>query len=76
MLQCILYHIDENTNLESCASEPSPEYEKIRRKIDNGVTEIWFYVRSQLNQLKKSVADQKTQIKIEHILEDGGEQQR
>ncbi|XP_041468753.1 alpha-(1,6)-fucosyltransferase-like isoform X3 [Lytechinus variegatus] len=67
---------DSNSNLQYCGSEPSLAYEKIRRKIDNGVTEIWYYIRSQLTQLKKSSGDQKTQVKIDQILEDGGEQQR
>ncbi|XP_071509730.1 alpha-(1,6)-fucosyltransferase-like [Diadema antillarum] len=63
-------------NSQYCGSEPSHSYEKVRRKVDNGVTEFWYYLRSQLTQLKKSVGDQKTQIKIDQILEDGGEQQR
>ncbi|XP_063958411.1 alpha-(1,6)-fucosyltransferase-like [Lytechinus pictus] len=67
---------DSNSNSQYCGSEPSLAYEKIRRKIDNGVTEIWYYIRSQLTQLKKSSGDQKTQVKIDQILEDGGEQQR
>ncbi|XP_041468750.1 alpha-(1,6)-fucosyltransferase-like isoform X2 [Lytechinus variegatus] len=69
-------YIDSNSNSQYCGSEPSLAYEKIRRKIDNGVTEIWYYIRSQLTQLKKSSGDQKTQVKIDQILEDGGEQQR
>eukprot|EP00057_Strongylocentrotus_purpuratus_P016641 XP_011671115.1 PREDICTED: alpha-(1,6)-fucosyltransferase [Strongylocentrotus purpuratus] len=67
---------DSDSNQQYCGSEPSNAYEKIRRKVDNGVTEIWYYMRSQLNQLKKSSGDQKTQVKIDQILENGGEQQR
>lgn len=55
--------------------EPSREYEHIRRKIDNGVVELWYYMTAQLNKLKgKLEPEQKKEV--ERILENGGHQKR
>ncbi|XP_077997267.1 alpha-(1,6)-fucosyltransferase-like [Glandiceps talaboti] len=56
--------------------EPSREHEKIRRRIENGVTELWFYIRSELNKIRQLGNEQKINEKVSEVLQDGGHQQR
>lgn len=53
------------------------EMETSRRKVDNGVQEMWFYLRSQLGKLKETLAnDSPTKKKIDTILENGADHSR
>uniref|UniRef100_A0A2R5LN15 Alpha-(1,6)-fucosyltransferase n=1 Tax=Ornithodoros turicata TaxID=34597 RepID=A0A2R5LN15_9ACAR len=47
--------------------EPSKEYEVLRRKVENGIRELWFYARAQLNKVKKSLEDPKP---VDRIIQD------
>ncbi|CAH1790772.1 unnamed protein product, partial [Owenia fusiformis] len=55
---------------------PTLEHEKLRRKIENGVTEIWYYVKSQLQKTKKKSDNSAVKESIDEILQDGTIQQR
>lgn len=51
--------------------EPSKEFEVTRRKIENGVTEMWYYLRSQLKILNKTLGNNGEAIKtLKNIYED------
>ncbi|XP_071963471.1 alpha-(1,6)-fucosyltransferase-like [Antedon mediterranea] len=65
----------EETN-DKCNSGPTIEHEKLRRKVDNGITEFWFYVRSELQKLKEKSSDKIVKDRIDVVLEDAGNQQR
>ncbi|PIK45873.1 hypothetical protein BSL78_17272 [Apostichopus japonicus] len=55
-------------------SEPRREYEHIRRKTSDGVIELWYYMTSQLKNLKKQL-DKDQKGLIENILDNGSHQQ-
>lgn len=56
-------------------SEPHQKYELIRRKTENGVIELWYYMTDQLNKLKKEL-DESHKKTVENILDNGSHQQR
>ncbi|XP_077866005.1 alpha-(1,6)-fucosyltransferase-like [Saccoglossus kowalevskii] len=69
--------VGKNTKSDvSLHSGPSPDHEKLRRRIDNGVTEIWYYIKSKLNKIKKTSDKDQIDEQIDEILVDGGDQQR
>ncbi|XP_033097158.1 alpha-(1,6)-fucosyltransferase-like isoform X2 [Anneissia japonica] len=67
--------LQEGTS-EKCGTGPSIQHEKLRRKIENGVTEFWFYVQSELKKIQERSTDQSLKDKIDIVLQDAGHQQR
>ena len=56
---------------------PDLNHEMFRRKVENGITEFWFYLRSELGKIKDSHKDnQGTVMKIGQILENGLDHQQ
>ncbi len=61
--------------LTGLAEEPNLDHEKLRRKVENGVREMWFYMRAQLKKVKAMVKDSTNIVsKVNNILEDGRDQ--
>jgi glycoprotein 6-alpha-L-fucosyltransferase len=57
------------------SNEPDLAHEKLRRKIENGVQEYWFYVRSELSKVKETVKENTGVVaKMNNIIEDGRDQ--
>ena len=42
---------------------PGLEHEKLRRRVENGVLEEWFYLQGQISQVKDAVKD-KTEVVV------------
>ncbi len=60
-----------------CLNEPAREKEILRRKIDNGVTDMWFYINAELNKLTEFVTDiPVARDRINEMLEVAGHRQR
>lgn len=56
---------------------PDLNHEMFRRKVENGVTEFWFYLRSELTKIKDMHKDnQQTVMKIGQVLENGLDHQQ
>ena len=61
---------------------PSQHHEETRRKIANGVTELWFYLRSELNKAAERLravgagAGDGVLTNLKTVLEDGADMQR
>ena len=61
---------------------PSQDREVTRRKIANGVTELWFYLRSELNKAADRLraagggAGDAVLANLKSVLEDGADMQR
>ncbi|XP_012256247.2 alpha-(1,6)-fucosyltransferase [Athalia rosae] len=55
----IYYDIFDNNGRQKSSrnGEPSLEYEELRRRIRDGVQEMWYYVNSELKLLKKNTYD-------------------
>ncbi|CAD5121378.1 DgyrCDS9898 [Dimorphilus gyrociliatus] len=67
----------ESEKLSLTDFSPSSEMEKSRRKIENGVQEMWFFLRSQLGKLKESLGkDSPINQKVDKILENGADHSR
>lgn len=63
----------KSTPGSSVSGAPSKEYEVLRRKIGNGVQELWYYARAQLGKFKKSVEkslSQEAKAKLDTIIKD------
>lgn len=58
--------------------EPSLQYEKLRRKIKNGVSELWYFVSAQIKLAQKQVQDMSPQLstRLNRILDEGVEHKR
>ena len=54
---------------------PSFEHELLRRKIENGVKEMWYYLRSQLNSLQ-DLGPRVVKETVDNILQEGADHQR
>nr|XP_006818474.1 PREDICTED: alpha-(1,6)-fucosyltransferase-like [Saccoglossus kowalevskii] len=68
---------DEKTKREvPLCNEPSADHEKLRRRVDNGVNEIWYYIKSKLNEIKQMSVKDQIDKHIDDILVDGGDRQR
>ncbi|XP_074644328.1 alpha-(1,6)-fucosyltransferase-like [Tubulanus polymorphus] len=58
-------------------TEPGTDHEILLRKTDNGVTEMWFYIRSELNKIQKSSTVSGSIIDhINSILNNGADHER
>lgn len=57
------------TATTSSSGVPSKEYEVLRRKVINGVQELWYYARAQLKKLRKSLGPE-AQKTVDAIVED------
>ena len=55
---------------------PSLEHEHLRRKIENGIKEMWYYLRSQLHSLNGDSGSSELKAKVKNILEEGADHQR
>ncbi|XP_013793921.1 alpha-(1,6)-fucosyltransferase-like isoform X2 [Limulus polyphemus] len=44
--------------------EPSKEYELTRRRVEDGVIEMWYFIRSKLKTLNKTLSSDKETIKM------------
>ncbi|XP_071440949.1 alpha-(1,6)-fucosyltransferase [Hetaerina americana] len=57
---------------------PSLEYEMTRRRVADGVRELWYYMGSQLKQLKALASPRFKQLaeRIDHVLKEGAEHKR
>uniref|UniRef100_A0A8C4QCX5 Alpha-(1,6)-fucosyltransferase n=1 Tax=Eptatretus burgeri TaxID=7764 RepID=A0A8C4QCX5_EPTBU len=53
---------------------PGAEQERLQRKVENGVKELWFFVRSELKKLQEEASQSKD--KISSLLEDMGDRHR
>ncbi|XP_069679816.1 alpha-(1,6)-fucosyltransferase [Periplaneta americana] len=53
--------------------EPSIQYEKMRRKMSNGVQEMWYYVSGELKKMQKQAQALSPQLatRITRVLEEG-----
>jgi len=57
--------------------EPSLEYEMARRKVIDGVKEMWFFFSAEMKKLQKLAQNNpQIQTKISYILETGIEHKR
>lgn len=54
---------------------PGPTQEELRRRVENGVKEFWYFVRSEVKKLGK-VDPNERQKYAETLLEDLGHQER
>lgn len=54
---------------------PGKEHEELRRKIENGVKELWFFVQSEVTKVKKLEGDE-AERQADSLLENLGDQQR
>lgn len=54
---------------------PGPTQEELRRRVENGVKEFWYFVRSEVKKLVK-VDPNERQKYAETLLEDLGHQER
>lgn len=54
---------------------PGPTQEELRRRVENGVKEFWYFVRSEVKKLGK-VDPSERQKYAETLLEDLGHQER
>ncbi|XP_072032322.1 alpha-(1,6)-fucosyltransferase-like isoform X2 [Amphiura filiformis] len=61
---------------QMCGDGPTREHEVLRRKIDNGVTEMWYYVKAELNKIKEFSSVDKVRERVSEMLEDAGHHQR
>ena len=67
----------EKQNIVGKQGEPGSDHENIRRKVYNGVVELWYYLKSELSKIKDTVRENTDATsKINEVLEDGAEQQR
>ncbi|XP_022106971.1 alpha-(1,6)-fucosyltransferase-like [Acanthaster planci] len=61
----------------SCISNsPSVQQEKLLRRIHNGVVEIWYYLKAELQKVKMLSTSEKVKEKVDQMMEDAGHQQR
>lgn len=58
--------------------EPSLQYEKLRRKIKNGVSELWYFITAQVKLAQKQAQDLSPQLatRLNRILDEGVEHKR
>lgn len=56
--------------------EPSLEFELTRRNVIRGVTELWYFLGSELKSLKSSVPDDPLKKKIQSVLDLGSDFKR
>ncbi|XP_078089518.1 alpha-(1,6)-fucosyltransferase isoform X2 [Mustelus asterias] len=54
---------------------PGKEHEELRRKIENGVKELWFFVQSEIKKVKH-LEGEEAQRQADSLLENLGHQQR
>ncbi|CAM9841230.1 alpha-(1,6)-fucosyltransferase [Lampetra fluviatilis] len=54
---------------------PGTDHELLRRKVENGIKEFWFFVRSELKKMQHDAGDHPKE-KITMMLQDMGHQQR
>ncbi|XP_072896289.1 alpha-(1,6)-fucosyltransferase isoform X1 [Hemitrygon akajei] len=54
---------------------PGKEHEELRRKIENGLKELWFFVQSEVKKVKKLEGDE-AQKQADVLLENLGDQHR
>ncbi|XP_069773480.1 alpha-(1,6)-fucosyltransferase isoform X2 [Narcine bancroftii] len=54
---------------------PGKEHEELRRKIENGLKELWFFVQSEVKRVKK-LEGEEAQRQADALLENLGDQQR
>lgn len=57
------------------AAGPGPTQEELRRKVENGVKEFWYFVRSEVKKLA-SVDPSERQKYTDTLLQDLGHQER
>ena len=57
--------------------EPSGEHERLRRKIANGVREQWYYLRTELNKIKRLArGNAQVESAVKMAFDNGAEQER
>ncbi|XP_014253946.1 alpha-(1,6)-fucosyltransferase [Cimex lectularius] len=56
--------------------KPSLEYEKLRRRLQMGVEEMWYFISSQVKQIQKSKSSPQLATHLNKILEEGVEHKR
>ncbi|XP_022246001.1 alpha-(1,6)-fucosyltransferase-like isoform X2 [Limulus polyphemus] len=57
--------------------EPSKEYELTRRKVEDGTIEMWYFIRSRLKKLNKTLSSNKEMIKtLTNLLDDIADHKR
>lgn len=57
-----------------CTAPVDLAHEYLRRKIENGVTEQWYYLRSELNKLRQeNNGNANLQQRIDRVLENGAD---
>lgn len=61
---------------QTCKDGPSRDHEVLRRKIDNGVSEMWYYIKAELNKLKEVSSVDKVRERVSEMLVDAGHHQR
>jgi hypothetical protein len=63
----VQYHFSEPRE------EPSIEYEQMRRKISNGVQEMWYFISGELKKMQKQAVALSPQLatRITRVLEEG-----
>lgn len=54
---------------------PGPTQEELRRRVENGVKEFWYFVRSEVKKLGKVDPNERPKY-TETLLEDLGHQER
>jgi hypothetical protein len=60
-------------NFSELRDEPNIQYEQMRRKIVNGVQEMWYFVSGELKKMQKQALALSPQLatSITRVLEDG-----
>lgn len=61
--------------LPSISAGPGPTQEELRRKVENGVKEFWYFVRSEVKKLS-NVENSERQKYADTLLQDLGHQER
>ncbi len=56
--------------------EPSLSREQTRRKVINGVVELWYYIRSEIARVKERTTDSRILSQLDVLLEDGSDMQK
>lgn len=57
------------------SSGPGPTQEELRRRVDNGVKEFWYFVRSEVKKLA-TIDQNERQKYADTLLQDLGHQER
>ncbi|XP_054717100.1 alpha-(1,6)-fucosyltransferase-like [Uloborus diversus] len=63
--------------VRTASKEPSKEFEETRRRLEDGVNEMWYYLKSELKKLNKTLSsDSVNSKKLSLILEDASDHKR